>query len=92
MGAGDPMTIKAILRDGHIQPLEPLPPDWAEGQELLVEPPDSEGQDTQVLEWAQDLEDAAARLPAEEHDRFQKALREIERESKEAIRREWGLP
>lgn len=33
------MTIKAVLRNGVIQPVEPLPSDWAEGQELLVEEP-----------------------------------------------------
>jgi len=29
---------KAILKNGHIHPLEPLPPDWRDGQELDVEP------------------------------------------------------
>ena len=33
------MTIKAVLRHGVIQPIEPLPPDWADGQELVVEEP-----------------------------------------------------
>jgi hypothetical protein len=89
--AGDPMTIKAILRDGHIQPLEPLPPGWAEGQELVVEEPDLAGSEAQINGWAEDLEAAAARLPAEEHDRFWQALNDIERESKDAVRREWGL-
>ncbi|MGD0539954.1 MAG: hypothetical protein ABSB33_00415 [Tepidisphaeraceae bacterium] len=86
------MTIKAILRDGRIQPLEPLPPDWTDGQELVVEEPDLAGAKIQVDQWAKDLETATARLPAEEHDRFRRALGEIERESKDAIRREWGLP
>ena len=86
------MTIKAILRDGQIQPLEPLPPDWRDGQELLVEHPDLAATAAQVDQWANDMETAAARLPAEEHDRFQKALDDIERESKDAVRREWGLP
>ena len=84
------MTIKAVLRDGHIQPLEPLPPDWIDGQELLIEPPIPEGQEARIREWAQDLETAAARLPAEEHNRFHRALLDIERESKETVRHEWG--
>jgi len=75
------MMIKAILRDGRVQPLEPLPLDWVDGQELEIEPPASEGQEVQPREWAQDLEAASARLPAEEHDRFQNALSDIERES-----------
>jgi len=83
------MTIKAVLRNGHIEPLEPLPSDWIEGQELLVEQPAPELQE-QVDQWARDLESAAQRVPAEEHDRFQKALEEMRREGKEAMRREWG--
>jgi hypothetical protein len=85
------MTIKAILRNGRIQPLEPLPSDWTDGQELVVEQPDLAGAEAQIGQWAKDLEDAAARLPAEEHHRFRQALSEIERESKEAIRRQWGI-
>ena len=86
------MTIKAILRDGQIQPLEPLPLDWVDGQELQIEPPDSDGPQAEIRAWEMDLEAAAARLPAEDHDRFQRALGEIEHESKEAVRHEWGLP
>jgi hypothetical protein len=29
--------IKAVLKNGTIQPLESLPADWTEGRELLVE-------------------------------------------------------
>ena len=85
------MTIKAIIRDGRIQALEPLPAEWTEGLEVVVEQPDLVGAEAQVGQWAKDLETAAARVPAEEHDRFRRALGEIERESKDAIRREWGL-
>ena len=85
------MTIKAILRDGRIQPLEPLPTDWEEGQELVVEQPSSSNGESQVAEWAKDLDGAVAEIPAEEHDRFRRGLEGVERESKEDIRREWGL-
>lgn len=86
------MTIKAILRDGIIQPLEPLPPDWAEGQELVVEEPESAEAKERINQWAEDLDKDTAEIPAEEHDRFLRALDEIERASKDAVRREWGLP
>jgi uncharacterized membrane protein len=86
------MTIKAILRDGHIQPLEPLPTDWLDGQELVVEEPEDSGVDARIAEWERDLAAATAQLPAEEHDRFRQALSDVERDSKESVRREWGLP
>jgi hypothetical protein len=85
------MTIKAILRDGRIQPLEPLPRDWAEGQELVVEEPELVEAETQINQWTKDLDKSTAQIPAEEHDRFLRALDEIERASKGAVRREWSV-
>jgi hypothetical protein len=85
------MTIKAILRNGSIQPLEPLPPDWAEGKELLVE--DSAlGSGEDLIEWAREIDEAARELPPEEHARFREALDALERQSKDAVRREWEIP
>ena len=86
------MTIKAVLRQGVIQPVEPLPPDWREGQELVVEEPKPETANEEINQWARDLDAAAAQIPAEEHDRFLAALDEIERESKEAVRKRWEKP
>ena len=85
------MTIKAILRDGHIQPLEPLPPDWAEGQQLVVEEPEVVPNAAEIEQWAKELEESTAKIPAEEHERLERALEENERESKDWVRREWGL-
>jgi hypothetical protein len=84
------MTIKAILRDGRIQPLEPLPPDWTEGQELVIEEPDWGETAAEIEQWAKELEASTARIPVEEHELLESALEEIERESKDAVRREWG--
>jgi len=86
------MTIKAILRNGVIQPIEPLPQNWADGQELVVEDPQMDAAPLEIEKWSRELEAAAAKVPAEEHDRFRRAMADIERESKEAVRREWGLP
>jgi hypothetical protein len=85
------MTIKAILRDGRIQPLEPLPTDWSEGQELVVEEPQIAEGEAEINQWAKDLDKSTSQIPAEEHDRFLRALDEIERASKDAVHREWGL-
>ncbi|HZK83064.1 MAG TPA: antitoxin family protein [Humisphaera sp.] len=48
--------------------------------------------DAEISQWAQEMDASTAQIPAEEHDRFLKALDEIERESKEAVRKQWGLP
>jgi hypothetical protein len=85
------MTIKAVLRDGIIQPIDPLPSDWADGQELVVEEPQPNGA-ADLAQWAQEMDAATAQIPAEEHERFLNAVDEIERDSKEAVRKQWGLP
>jgi NifB/MoaA-like Fe-S oxidoreductase len=85
------MTIRAIVHNGLIQPLEPLPAEWAEGKELVVE--ESAAATAEDLQaWARELDEEINRIPPEEHDRFRLALDEVERESKDAVRREWGLP
>lgn len=84
------MTIRAVLRNGVIEPLQPLPAEWAEGKELVVEDSALAGADN-LEAWAQELEAAATAVPAEEHDRFERALEEQERQSKDAVRREWGV-
>ena len=84
------MTIKAILRGGRIQPLEALPLDWTEGQELVIEEPDLDETAAEIEQWAKELEASTARIPAEEHELLERALEEIEQESKDAVRREWG--
>lgn len=86
------MTIKAILRDGVIQPVDPIPPEWVNGQELVVEEPAQTKSAAEIAAWERELEESVAQIPAEEHQRFLRALEEGERESKESVRREWGLP
>ena len=67
------MTIRAIVRNGSIHPLEPLPPDWAEGQELVIEEPDLGEGATAIEHWAKELEASTARIPAEEHELLDRA-------------------
>ncbi|HSU68345.1 MAG TPA: hypothetical protein VLJ39_15810 [Tepidisphaeraceae bacterium] len=85
------MTIRAILRNGVIHPTEPLPPGWVEGQELVIENPDPIADNGEIEEWVRECEAAATQLPADDNERFLSALEEIEHESKEQVRREWGL-
>ena len=84
--------IRAILKNGVIKPAEPLPPDWVDGQELRVDrdaPSDDPGD---IDRWASRLDGANGTVSAEDIDSLQRALETIERESKDNVRREWGLP
>ena len=85
------MTIKAILRHGIIQPIDPLPSGWEDGQELVVEEPQPSGT-ADLSKWSAELDAATAKIPAEEHDRFLHALDQIELDSKEAVRKQWKQP
>jgi hypothetical protein len=44
-----------------------------------------------VEAWARELDAAVSQVAAEEHDRFRKAMDDLELESKDIVRREWGL-
>ncbi|MBW8879490.1 MAG: hypothetical protein JF614_31540 [Acidobacteria bacterium] len=41
--------------------------------------------------WSREIAAAAEKIPEEEHERFLAALEEEKKESKEQVRRAWGL-
>jgi hypothetical protein len=84
--------IKAILKNGSIHPLDPIPPDWVDGQELVVEESEAAPTERELFEWDQEIETLARKVPPEEHRRVLDAIAEHEAASKDAVRREWGLP
>lgn len=80
--------LKAVLRQGEIQPLEPLPIDWQEGQELCVEKADD---DPRTLEEI-DRDFAALAVLCEtskptEEEQLERALQEARHLAKEQVRR-----
>jgi hypothetical protein len=85
-------VVRAVLKHGKIQPLDDLPQSWSEGQELLIEEGEPPVDPEEIAAWSREIEEAAARIPEEEHERFLAALEEVEKESKEKARREIGIP
>jgi hypothetical protein len=82
--------VRAILEHGEIRPLVPLPPEWSDGQPLVIEAePVSIPEDSDA--WIREIDEAAARIPEAEHARFLAALDEQRRVSKEHVRRLMGL-
>jgi hypothetical protein len=83
--------VKAVLHGGVIEPLSPLPEDWHEGQELLiqdagpVEPADWDA-------WERNMVELASKIPPDDFVRIEEALAEADREAKELMRRQMGLP
>ena len=84
--------VRATLRKGRIEPVDDFPESWEEGQELLIEEGEHPADPQEIFAWSREIEEAAARIPQEEHERFLAALSKQERESKEQARRVMGLP
>ena len=83
---------RAVLQNGVIRPLEPLPREWQEGQHLRVE----KAEDVEVT--AVEIDRDFARLavlcadsdPVEE-ERLTQALDQAREQSKAQVRRQMGL-
>ena len=87
--------IRAVVRNGVIEPLEPLPAGWDDGRELVVDEPAKESANgtEEADHWSSDMDALTALLndPAEWQE-MEAALAEADREAKAVVRREMGLP
>jgi hypothetical protein len=86
---------RAMLKDGVIYPLEPLPTEWRDGQELRVERADFvAASEESAAEIDRDFAELAALCavadPAED-ERFGQALDEAKQLAKEEVRRQMEL-
>lgn len=87
--------IRAVVKQGVIQPLEPLPPGWGDGHEVLVndapEPAPTNAGDKD--EWLEDMTALTAALnDPQEWQAIEAVLADADRQSKATVRREMGLP
>jgi hypothetical protein len=83
--------IRAIIQDGEIRALEPLPAEWTDGRQLVVE--DAGGAPTDDLEaWYRELvELGPAQYEPGERDRVQAILDDADAQAKTVVRRQMGL-
>lgn len=84
--------VKAVVSGGEIHPLEPLPPDWQDGQQLRIEKADNGVMSVEEIDrdFAILSTMCATSDPADE-DQLEKALGNARREAKEQVRRHMGL-
>jgi hypothetical protein len=87
--------LRAILRNGVIQPLEPLPAEWQEGLVLRVGPVDDKDVRQRSAEEIDDdfriLEEMSADSEPADEERLMRFLNESRRLGKECMRRQMGL-
>ena len=86
--------IRAVVRNGVIQPLEPLPASWNDGRLVVVDEMEPGALEMGAVDpWARDMNELTADLnDAEEWQGIEAALAEADREAKAIVRREMGLP
>jgi len=86
--------VRAVITNGAIVPIEPLPKEWFEGKEVgVADFDDDAATDVERLareadEWFLEMQDAVSRIRPEDADALMAALDEVERESKEIAGRE----
>lgn len=82
--------IRAVIREGKICPLDPLPEAWTEGEVLEIE--HSSVAQENVEQWLNEMNDLTAELDdPEDWRRLEECLAEQRRRSKEHVRRQMGL-
>ena len=83
---------KAVLKDGVICPLEPLPPEWEDGRELRVESAAEEDDDQDIDAWYRELEGLVAQNDPSDCARVEQNIRIADELAKALVRKEMGLP
>jgi hypothetical protein len=83
---------KAVLRNGVICPLEPLPPEWADGRELRIEPAFEDDEDRDLDAWYKELNALVAQNDPNELVRMERAIQFADEEAKAHVRKQMGLP
>lgn len=83
--------IRAIIENGQIHPLDPLPANWTEGRTVIVEEADSTGT-VDLEEWSRELQELGpAQYEPGEWERVQTTLDEADEQARAAVRRQLGL-
>jgi len=89
------MTIHGVVQDGAILPLEPLPADWMNGQEVVIEPtgesPVSAEERAEIEAWYEEFK-ALGPLEYEpgEQEAVEKFMAEADQQAKEQMRQSWA--
>jgi len=84
--------LKAVIRNRAIVPLEPLPAEWRDGQEVNVALQVEESMSPEQIRHSFEVMDQfASEYEFEDSKRLDAAIEEMDRIEKDRIRREWNL-
>jgi len=82
--------LKAVLRQGVIVPLEPLPREWEDGTALEVAKAQVLPEDIDA--WAKSMNQLCADSSPADEEAMRRAIEEHRQQAKAQVRREMGLP
>ena len=81
--------LKAVLRQGAIVPLEPVPAEWEEGTALEVARSGAPPLD--IDSWAKTMNQLCSDSAAEDEETMRRAIDQHREQAKAQMRREMGL-
>jgi hypothetical protein len=85
--------VKAVIDRGAIRLLEPLPADWGEGRTVMVDAfDDGDASDLEIQADFAKLDLLCSMNDPADEERLERALADVERDSKELMRKEMRLP
>ena len=83
--------IRAMIQNGEIRALEPLPAEWSDGRQVIVEEAAAARTDD-LEEWYRELQELGpAQYEPGERERCRVTLDEAEAQAKASVRREMEL-
>jgi hypothetical protein len=90
------VMIRAVFKDGVIQPVDPMPSEWRDGRELVLKEAGFEDDEQaptaeEIDEWYENLEAMVAKLDPNDLERIEQTIRQADVEAKAWMRREMGL-
>lgn len=84
--------VRAILKNGIIEPLDPLPADWRDGEPLNVETTHPIDSPQAIEQWAREIRDPRFGVSPEDAEIVQRAIDEHRQEQKELMRKRMEAP
>jgi hypothetical protein len=84
--------IRAVIQDGQICAIDPLPADWRDGRELIVEEAEPTSTD-ELEEWYRELQRLGpGQYEPGEREQVQSMLGEVDEEAKARVERSRFVP
>lgn len=80
--------VRAILKNGVFELIDPIPPDWRDGEILRVSLDLDRIDDNRLQAWLRELQTLSSQIPPADHARMEEVLFEKDRVTKELMRRE----